>query len=121
MIQISFILPSILNNGKGEKKIIISGNGLTLSDAFNQLSNNMDDKFKNKVLNTDGTIRSLINIYINGKNSQFFNGMQTTLKDGDEIYILPAVAGGDLTLTKDEINKLIDLISDTRNSITKTA
>ncbi|MGI0082674.1 MAG: ThiF family adenylyltransferase, partial [Nitrosopumilaceae archaeon] len=47
-----------------------------------------------RVLNTDGTPRSLINIYINGKNMKFSGGMQTTLKDGDEVYILPAVAGG---------------------------
>ena len=54
----------------------------------------MGDDFKKRVLNTDGTPRSLINIYINGKNARFSDGMNTALKDGDEIYLLPAVAGG---------------------------
>jgi len=54
----------------------------------------MGDDFKRRVLNDDGTPRSLINIYINGKNAKFSEGMETPLKDGDEIYILPAVAGG---------------------------
>ena len=54
----------------------------------------MGDDFKRRVLNDDGTPRSLINIYINGKNAKFSSGMETTLKDGDEVYILPAVAGG---------------------------
>ena len=54
----------------------------------------MGDDFKRRVLNDDGTPRSLINIYINGKNAKFSSGMQTTLQDGDDVYILPAVAGG---------------------------
>jgi adenylyltransferase/sulfurtransferase len=36
----------------------------------------------------------LINIYINGKNAKFSSGLDTALSDGDEINILPAVAGG---------------------------
>ena len=54
----------------------------------------MGDDFKRRVLEGDGTPRSLINIYINGKNAKFSDGMETVLKDGDEVYILPAVAGG---------------------------
>jgi len=54
----------------------------------------MGDDFKRKVLNEDGTPRSLINIYINGKNAKFSSGLDTTLSDGDDVSILPAVAGG---------------------------
>jgi adenylyltransferase/sulfurtransferase len=54
----------------------------------------MGEDFKRRVLNNDGTPRSLINIYINGKNAKFSSGMETLLKDGDEVYLLPAVAGG---------------------------
>ena len=61
----------------------------------------MGDDFKRRVLNDDGSPRSLINIYINGKNSRFSGGMNTELKDGDEIYILPAVAGGSELSSKD--------------------
>ena len=53
----------------------------------------MGDDFKRRVLNEDGTPRSLINIYVNGKNAKFSSGLDT-LSDGDEISILPAVAGG---------------------------
>ena len=58
------------------------------------MAEKMGDNFRRRVLESDGTPRSLINIYINGKNARFSSGMQTTLNDGDEIYILPAVAGG---------------------------
>ena len=49
----------------------------------------------------DGTPRSLINIYVNGKNARFSGGMNTAIKDGDEVYILPAVAGGSELSSKD--------------------
>ena len=82
----------MLNSGGGEKKINIDAT--TLSDAFTKISETMGDDFKRRVLNSDGTPRSLINIYINGKNAKFSSGLDTELKVGDEIYILPAVAGG---------------------------
>jgi len=61
----------------------------------------MGDDFRRRVLNPDGTPRSLINIYINGKNAKFSDGINTTLKNGDEVYILPAVAGGSELSNKD--------------------
>ena len=92
MTNITFTIPSVLNGGSGEKKIVVDAN--TLSDAFTKISATMGDDFKRRVLNSDGTPRSLINIYINGKNAKFSSGLDTGLKENDEIYILPAVAGG---------------------------
>ena len=77
---------------QGEKKINLDAD--TLKDAFVKISETMGDDFKRKVLNEDGTPRSLINIYINGKNAKFSSGLDTTLSDGDDVSILPAVAGG---------------------------
>jgi adenylyltransferase/sulfurtransferase len=64
----------------------------------------MGDEFKRRVLNDDGTPRSLINIYINGKNAKFTGGLDASLRDGDEVYILPAVAGGS-DLSSKEIDR----------------
>ena len=93
MPDIKFTVPSVLNQGNGEKAVDLLADSLT--DAFLKISELLGDDFKRKVLESDGsTPRSLINIYINGKNAKFSNGMNTTLNQGDEIYILPAVAGG---------------------------
>ncbi len=92
MANITFTIPSVLNQGGGEKKTEISADSLI--GAFAEISESMGDDFKRRVLENDGSPRSLINIYINGKNAKFSDGMETTLKDGDEIYILPALAGG---------------------------
>jgi adenylyltransferase/sulfurtransferase len=99
LANIKFIIPSVLNKGGGEKKVDVTAS--TLSEAFDKISQEMGEEFQRRVLNSDGTPRSLINIYINGKNMRFSGGMQTGLKDGDEVYLLPAVAGGSELSKKD--------------------
>ena len=103
MANITFTIPSVLNQGGGEKKTEILAD--SLSDAFVKISDVMGDDFKRKVLENDGTPRSLINVYINGKNAKFSNGMETSLNDGDEVYILPAVAGGSDELSSKELDR----------------
>ena len=92
MAKITFTIPSVLNAGSGEKKTELEAS--TLKESFGKISEVMGEDFKRRVLEADGSPRSLINIYINGKNAAFSDGIDTPLTDGDEIYILPAVAGG---------------------------
>ena len=93
MTNIEFIIPSVLTKGSGEKKIPLDA--IDLQDAFTKVTEQLGDDFKRKILDLNGKPRSLINIYINGKNMRFSNdGMATKLNSGDSIYILPAVAGG---------------------------
>ena len=103
MANITFTIPSVLNQGGGERKTEISSDSLT--DAFAKISEIMGDDFKRRVLESDGTPRSLINIYINGKNAKFSSGMETILNNGDEVYILPAVAGGSGELSAKELDR----------------
>jgi adenylyltransferase/sulfurtransferase len=103
MAKITFTIPSVLNQGGGEKKTELESN--SLQGAFEAISEILGDDFKRRVLEFDGTPRSLINIYINGKNAKFSNGMKTELHDGDDVYILPAVAGGSKELSKKELDK----------------
>jgi len=103
LADITFVIPSVLNGGAGEKKINLDAD--TLKDAFVKISETMGDDFKRKVLNEDGTPRSLINIYINGKNAKFSSGLDTALSDGDDVSILPAVAGGS-SETGEEVSDL---------------
>lgn len=42
----------------------------------------------------DGTLRHELSIYVNGENIRFLQGLDTPLQDGDEVSIIPAVAGG---------------------------
>ena len=42
----------------------------------------------------DGVLRRTLNIYVNGENIRFLKGLATPLRDGDEVSIVPAIAGG---------------------------
>ncbi|HJZ36842.1 MAG TPA: ubiquitin-like small modifier protein 1 [Solirubrobacterales bacterium] len=42
----------------------------------------------------DGTLRRFVNVYVSGEDIRFQQGLETSIKDGDDVTILPAVAGG---------------------------
>lgn len=47
-----------------------------------------------RLLDDTGELRRFVNIYVNGEDVRFLEGLTTALKDGDEVSIVPAVAGG---------------------------
>ena len=49
---------------------------------------------KGRLCDDQGGLRTFVNIYINGEDVRFLEGINTPVKDGDEISIVPAVAGG---------------------------
>jgi MoaD family protein len=42
----------------------------------------------------DGDLRRFVNVYVGGEDIRFLDGLETAVEDGDEVTILPAVAGG---------------------------
>jgi molybdopterin synthase sulfur carrier subunit len=50
--------------------------------------------FKERLIDENGELRYFVNIYLNGEDVRFLNGLATAAKSGDEISIVPAVAGG---------------------------
>ena len=42
----------------------------------------------------DGGLRRFVNVYVDGEDIRFLDGLDTPVSDGDEVTILPAVAGG---------------------------
>ena len=49
---------------------------------------------KERLVEDGGELRRFINIYVNGEDIRFLKGKATTLKDGDEVSIVPDIAGG---------------------------
>lgn len=50
--------------------------------------------FKERLLDEEGELRYFVNIYVNGEDIRFDAGLRTAIKSGDEVSIVPAVAGG---------------------------
>ena len=46
------------------------------------------------LLDDKGELRKFVNIYLNGEDIRFADGVETPVKDGDEVSIVPAIAGG---------------------------
>ncbi len=50
--------------------------------------------FNEKIFDTSGELKQFVNIFINGEDARYLNGVDTEVTSGDEISIVPAVAGG---------------------------
>ena len=49
---------------------------------------------KDRLCDDTGELRRFVNIYVNEEDIRFLKGKETSLKDGDEVSIVPAIAGG---------------------------
>jgi molybdopterin synthase sulfur carrier subunit len=76
------------------QKKIIKVNVSTIKEAIDQLVANHGEKLKERIYKEKGKIRRFINIYVNGKDIRFLDHLNTKLKEGDKVAIIPAVGGG---------------------------
>lgn len=69
-----------------------------LSGTIISLVNDLDKRFPGiaERISESGKIRRFVNIYLNDEDIRFLNGEETVVKDGDEVSIVPAIAGGRL-------------------------
>jgi molybdopterin synthase sulfur carrier subunit len=92
MAQVKVRIPTPLQKltgGKGE----VTGEGGTIKDVFAGLESQYPG-FKERLYDDSGALRRFINIYVNEEDIRFLNGETTQLKDGDDISVIPAIAGG---------------------------
>jgi len=62
-----------------------------------ELIDNLDKAYpglKDRLCDEAGNVRRFVNIYVNGEDIRFLEEKATTVKDSDEISIVPAIAGG---------------------------
>jgi molybdopterin synthase sulfur carrier subunit len=51
-------------------------------------------ELRERLAGEDGELRRFVNVYVKGEDIRFLDGLETPVADGDEVTILPAVAGG---------------------------
>lgn len=76
-------------NGEGR----VSGSGATVGEVIANL-NAQYPGLQERICEADGEIRRFVNVFLNGQNVRKLAGAATTVKDGDEIGVIPAMAGG---------------------------
>lgn len=72
---------------------VVSGDGGTLVACIEGLEAEYPG-LKERIFDETGQLRRFVNVYVNGEDVRFQQGVQTALKAGDEVSIVPAVAGG---------------------------
>ena len=93
MVEVKVLIPAVMSSStNGERELDIEGN--TVIEVIDELSKKYGEGFKNKVIENEGKLKPIINVYVNDENIKFLEDLQTKLKDKDEILFLPAVSGG---------------------------
>jgi molybdopterin synthase sulfur carrier subunit len=66
--------------------------GTTVKEVLDSLFEQFTD-LRDRICE-DGDLRRFVNVYVGGEDIRFLSGLDTEVSDGDEVTILPAVAGG---------------------------
>jgi len=72
---------------------VIDCEGGTIKELLNALENSCPG-IKARLCDDSGELRRFVNFYVNSEDIRFLEGANTPLKDGDEVSIVPAIAGG---------------------------
>ena len=84
-------IPTILRTYTDGAKAV-DANGSTLTALIDDLEDNHPG-LKGRLLE-NGDLRRFVNVYINDEDVRFIGGLEAKLTDGDQVVVLPAVAGG---------------------------
>jgi MoaD family protein len=72
---------------------IVQVNATTVGGAIAELQGRFPG-IQERLTDDAGTVRRFVNVYVNEEDIRFLQNQETALKDGDEISIIPAIAGG---------------------------
>ena len=72
---------------------LVEVQGTTIGDVFTQLELRYPG-IQARLCETSGELRRFINVYVDGEDIRFLNGLETGLAEKAEISIVPAIAGG---------------------------
>lgn len=85
-------IPTPLRNLTGDVSEVTAA-----SDTITALVEELEGTYpgmRERLLDEGGELRRFVNLFVNGEDIRFMDGLQTALGEGDEISIVPAVAGG---------------------------
>jgi molybdopterin synthase sulfur carrier subunit len=90
-------LPTILRGHAGGSRQV-QAEGKTLRE----LLENLEDQFPGitgRIVTEEGGLHRFVNVYLNDEDVRYLGSLETEVNEGDTVAILPAVAGGERSLT----------------------
>ena len=85
-------IPTILRTYTGGEKAV-QGSGGTLTALLDDLDSRHSG-LRGRLVTEQGSLHRFVNVYVDGEDIRFGDGLDTPVADGQEVQILPAVAGG---------------------------
>ena len=85
-------IPAPLRTLTGDQELV-SLEGVTLGDLVQNLEASYPG-MRERLCEDDGELRRFVNVFVNGEDVRFLSGLASELAEGDEVSIVPAVAGG---------------------------
>lgn len=91
-MTVKVLVPTALQKFTNDRATIeVTGSNIT--ELIEALENNCPG-IKARLCDEEGKPRRFLNLYVNSEDIRFLEGVETALNDGDEVSIVPAVAGG---------------------------
>jgi sulfur-carrier protein len=90
--MITVKIPNQLRNVTGGAAEATVEDAATVGDVLDKLYDRFDG-LRERIA-VDGDLRRFVNVYVQGEDIRFLQGLDTEVSEGDEVTILPAVAGG---------------------------
>jgi molybdopterin synthase sulfur carrier subunit len=92
-MAITVRIPTPLRKLTREQDVLTVAQGGRLADFIDALEQEYPG-LKERLCDDGGELRRFVNIFVNGEDVRFLDGLDTEVKEGDEVSIVPAVAGG---------------------------
>ena len=86
-------IPTPLRGLTNDQDTVSTDGAGTIGEAIQNLEQQFPG-MRERLLDDTGDLRRFVNIYVNGEDIRFLDGLNTSIKAGDELSIVPAVAGG---------------------------
>lgn len=88
----SIRIPTPLRKLTGEQEVV-QADGATIEEILQSLEGSYPG-LKDRICDEQGNVRRFVNVYLNDEDIRFLDEKATAVKAGDEISIVPAIAGG---------------------------
>jgi molybdopterin synthase sulfur carrier subunit len=93
-VSVQVLLPGVLAALAGdEKHVTVEPAGDTLADLLDALAAE-HPMLARRIRDETGQVRRFVNVYVDGDDVRFEGGLETKVRDGAEVQVLPSVAGG---------------------------
>ncbi len=91
-VAVDVRLPIVLRSHAGGQSVV-TVKAATIGDVLQELVSEFPG-MSGQLLNADGSLHRFVNVYVNDDDVRYLESLETPVREGDEVSLLPAVAGG---------------------------